>query len=322
MAWTKAKMAILTGAGMVAVVGTTAVAVKEVQNAHSDKLPVEMKAKWEVGKRYAMRVEMTSSSDVQEANHRRPMKQSIKTTEDITLSVLKELEDGGRQLEMEFKGVSLEIAEGDRPVLRASSRPDAVPDPANPVLPVLRRMPGARVQFALDASGELVEMSGYEDFIKRLQPMTREVQSYIEGYFGTNVLRQYPHSMTQFIPNRRVVAGDTWSKSEQITGAAGIVNAHLDFTFEKWEQHAGRNCIRIRCKGHFSSKPLPSEPPQAVSFEKCPVAGVIWFDPALGTVVESMTDQDIRGSMDQGKRTLTSQQHTRSTLVSVESFDP
>jgi hypothetical protein len=322
MAWTKAKMAILTGAGVLLAVGSTAVAVKEIQKAHPDGAPVVMKVTWEVGKRYVMRMEMTSSSDAQEANQRRPMKQSMKTTEDITLSVLKELEDGGRQMEMEFKSVGLEITESGRPVLRASSSRDAVPDPANPVSPVLRKIAGARIQFTLDASGELVQMSGYEEFIKRLQPMQPEVQSYIEGYFGTNVLQQYPHSMKQIIPNRPVRPGDTWSRNEEAPGPGGKLSVHLDFTFEKWEQHAGRNCMRIRCKGNFSSKALPSRSPDSVKLEKCTASGVTWFDPDLGTVVESTIDQDIRGSIDQGRRALTSQQHTHSTLLSVESFDP
>ncbi len=327
MAWTKAKIAVVAGTSILLAAGTSTLIVREIQKhsgSDADRVPVVMKVKWQVGKRYAMRLEITQTSEMQSLNQPRPVKQSIKTTQDFNLSVLKELDNGGRQLELEFRGQAMEISQGARLVMRFDSAQDSARDAGNPLAPLLRKLVGARIQYQVDAGGELEQMEGYQEFVKRIQTTTPEVQQFSEQMFGENTLRQYPSSIAEIMPTRPVKVGETWSRKWEKPSAAGILNVDMRFTFENWEQHGSRKCMRIKCRGDFSAKVPHDAPGATVKVEKGKVSGEIWFDPDLGMVVDGVSEQNMSLRITQQGRTITSpaNQKTRSTLVDVEEMKP
>jgi DNA-directed RNA polymerase specialized sigma24 family protein len=327
MAWTKAKIAVVTGTSILLAVGTSTVIVKEIQKhagSDADRIPVVMKVKWQVGNRYAMRLEITQTSESPSPKQPRPVKQSMKTMQDFSVSILKALDNDGRQLELEFGRQAMEVSQGDRRVIRFDSAQDSARDAGNPMAPLLRKIVGARIQYQVDADGKLEQVEGYQEFAKRIQTGTPEVQQFSEQMFGENTLRQYPSSIEEIMPARPVKIGDTWSRKWEKTAAAGILYVDMRFTFENWEQHGSRKCMRIKCGGNFSSKVPLRSPGATVKVERGKVSGEIWFDPDLGMVVDGVSEQNMSLKITQEGRTFAAQttQKTLSTLVNVEEMKP
>jgi RNA polymerase sigma factor (sigma-70 family) len=325
MAWAKAKTAIVIGAAAILATGTTAVVVGEIATsigADAARGPVEMKVKWQAGKRYVMRMEMTQTSETKQPNQPKPVKLLAKTTQDINFSLVKELDNGGRQLQLEIENQTMDVFLGDRRVVGFDSNQDPARDANDPTAVVLRKMVGARLQYLTAADGQVEKMEGYQELMNRMgeggKPL---VQATFKQMFTENGFRQYGLSLFAFMmPNRAVKVGDTWSRKLEVPDDTGMLNVDLRCTFKNWEQHADRKCARIKCTGNYSSQAAPNTSNLPAKIEKGTLSGEVWFDPELGMTAEIALDEDMILKITRQGQTLTSpvSHKTRLTLVDVE----
>ena len=60
-------------------------------------------------------------------------------------------------------------------------------------------------------------------------------------------------------------------------------------TFQSWERHRKRNCARLEFLATIKAKPDPNSNPAgtSVSSVEGTASGVAWFDPELGTTIET-----------------------------------
>ena len=74
--------------------------------------PVDMKIKWTPGRKYPMRIELAQSTKTDVPNQPQPVVQEMKLTQGFEFSALKELANGGRQLELKFETETMNVSQG------------------------------------------------------------------------------------------------------------------------------------------------------------------------------------------------------------------
>jgi len=326
MAWAKAKTAIVIGTAAILATGTTAVVVGEIATpigADAARGPIEMQIKWQAGKRYAMRMESTQTMETRQPNQPQPVKQVQKMTEDYNFSLVRELDNGGWQLQLEFESLAMEVTAGDRKVFSADSTQDSAQDAKNPVGARLRKMVGARLQYFVNANGRVEKMEGYQELVNRVAGENPKEQAAFRDLFGENSLKQFASFGEDTTPRRVVKLGDSWPKRLEVPDDTGILNVDLKCTFENWEQHADRKCMRIKITGIFSPQATPNTASLPVKIEKGRLTGEAWFDPALGMIVEITLDEDVnvKRTTRQGQTLTFPVNHkVRRALVDVENL--
>ncbi|HEX7577538.1 MAG TPA: DUF6263 family protein, partial [Verrucomicrobiae bacterium] len=320
MAWTKAKTAIVVGTAAILTVGTGVFVVEEIAapgGSDAERNPVEMQMKWQAGKKYVMHSEATQTSETKQPNQPKPVKQVAKMTKDFNLSPVRQLDNGGRQLQLEFESLAVEVSEGSRKTFSADSTQNPAPDAENPVGVRLHKMVGARLQYFINANGKVEKMEGYPELVKRVAGENPQEQAAFKSLFNENMLKQYGSVGEDTTPLRVVKLGDSWAARLEVPADIGMLNLDLKSTFKNWEQHADHKCMRITFTGDFSLQAVPNTP---VKLEKAGLSGELWFDPELGMVVEMTFDANLNVKINQRGQVQTtrSNQKTRYALLAVE----
>jgi RNA polymerase sigma factor (sigma-70 family) len=296
MAWAKAKTAIVIGTAAILATGTTVVVVKEIATpggSAAERGPIEMQTKWQAGKKYVMHSEDTQTTDTKPPNQSKPVKQVQKMTQDFNFSLVRELDNGGQQLQLEFEGLTLEVSTGDRKVFSANSTQNSAQDAKNPVGGRLRKMVGARLQYFTDANGKVEKMEGYPELVTRVAGENPQEQAAFRDLFGENSLKQYCSIGEDSTPRRIVKLRDSWPIRLEVPDDNGTLNVDLKCTFKNWEQHADRKCMRIKVTGNFSPQAAPNTASLPATIIRGELSGEAWFDPALGMVAELALDEDV-----------------------------
>jgi RNA polymerase sigma factor (sigma-70 family) len=323
MAWAKAKTAIVIGAAAILATGTTVFVVKEIATpvgSDAERGPIAMQTKWQAGKKYVMHSEDTQTTEMKQPEQPKPVKQVQKTTQNYNFSLVRELDNGGWQLQLEFEGLAREVSIGDRKAFSADSTQNSAQNAKNPVGARLRKMVGARLQYFINANGKVEKMEGYQELVNRVAGENPQEQAAFRDLFSENALKKCGSFAEDTTPRRVVKLGDSWAARLESPSNAGILNVDLKCTFKNWEQHADRKCMRIKFTGKFSPVATPDTPSLPVRIEKGRFSGDAWFDPELGMIVENAIDENmILKITRQGQtQTLPLNQKNRLTLVAVE----
>jgi hypothetical protein len=283
--------------------------------------PVDMKIKWVVGKKYAMRMEFTQGTETKVPNQSEPVKQEVKMTQDFNLSALKQLDNGGWELQLQFENQTMDVAQGGHSVLSFDSNENPAQETNNPIAPVLRAMIGAKLQYFTDAVGKVEKMDGADDLMKRIAATGKPQQrAMFQQMFSEDTLKRYG-SFSDAMPNRSVNVGDSWSTKNDIVSTIGTLTIDMKYTFKDWEQHGDRQCAHIEAAGDISSKSVSAaNVGAAVEIEKGKVSGEMWFDPELGMIVDFNSDQKMALKVTTRQQTVTPEltQKVRLSLVDVQ----
>ncbi len=271
---------------------------------------MEMQFKWTVGKQYVMRMDLHRTSETDVPNIKKPVPQDVDMAQDYTISVLKELPDDGRELQLEFTGMKLGVKMGERMLMNFDSAQDNSSDTRNPVAPMLRKMVGGKLTYVTDAGGRVVRMEGFQEFAKRVTSGSKpEVQAMFSGMYSEGQLKMFC-DVARMAPSRGVKPGDSWDMNfQEEMGNLGTMSVNSKQKFKDWEQHGNRKCARIESTGTITSKPTAAAGTAslfAIEIEKGKMTGTGWFDPDLGMVVESTADQDMTMKITTQGQTMTS----------------
>jgi hypothetical protein len=328
MAWTKAKTAMITTAALLLAAGTTTLAVKEMEDhpapaatVKSDG-PVDMRINWDTGKGYAMNVVMDQTTTTQVPGLAQPVLQSIKLTQDLDVSTLKQLDDGGHQLELKFQSQSMDISQGGQNILKFDSA-DSPDQDTNMFAPVLRAMIGTRIEFFTDADGKVEKMEGIDDLKNRIAAIADpQGQALLNQMFSPDTLEQYG-SFAEAVPGRTVAVGDSWRLKKDITTPIGVLTLDMKYTLKNWEQRGDTKCAHVDAQGTLSTKSTSGASASGVLVEitKGTITGEFWFDPALGMIVETDNHQNLALKITMRQSTMASQ-FERTVRVSLAERTP
>jgi len=298
MAWTKMKMTVLVGAGMLlAAAGGTA--IYETQKAADPSRagsattggPVDMRIRWAVGKKCEAHLEMNQNTETQVPGQPQPIGTEVNLGEDLDYSVLQELAGGGHQLEMQFADETLAVAQGERKIISYDSTQSPAQNADNPIAPMFHLLRGAKIEFFIDADGTVEKVEGLNEIMNRAAAVGKsEIQVVFGQIFNEDTLKQYG-AWGELIPNRTVRIGDSWSIKKDVGSTMGMLALDMKLTFKNWEQHGERQCAHIETTGDLSTKTISTASGAAIEIKQGKISGDLWYDPEMGMIVEENSNQ-------------------------------
>ena len=263
--------------------------------------PVELKVKWTVGRKYDFRMESTETMAGEMPGYLQPTKQIMHRSQDLTVSVLKELGNGGRQLELTFVAQKADMFQGDRKSMSFDSAQDPSRDSLNSAASMLRKMVGGRLQYLTDENGKVEKMEGFEPLLARAAGTNRQARGLFQQIFNQEELKRYAE-FAEGMPGRPVKPGDTWPVQGEMGTPGGPVSWNLKNTFKEWAQRSDHTCVRMQFSGDLSLKSDPAGGPGGFKLENGKISGESWFDPELGMVVDLAGEESMTLKIqDQGK---------------------
>jgi hypothetical protein len=283
--------------------------------------PVTLKVNWAVGKEYAMRMEMNETDEFNVPDEPKPVKQVRSTTLDYTISALKELADGRRELELKFTACKVNFADGARQTISFDSSRDAAPDASDPIGSLFHRLIGEHVRLLVSADARSIKVDGLDAFTDRVAGNGQSpARGMFKQIFNEEIFKQLSMSDDD-TPDHPLNAGDHWPVNLEIPSSLGIIVIHMKSTLKEWESHAGRQCVRIAFKGDISSKPNPNSANTSGKIEGGTIFGQTWFDPALGMTVEINDAEEMPLQIKNRGRMITGQIHRQATRTLLDVTD-
>ena len=255
-----------------------------------------LQIKWPVGNRYVERMELKQNSEMVMPQMPQPMKQELTMGEEYALSVLQERAGGGRELEMEFLAIQMNMSAGGQPPMAFDSKGAAIDEESNPLAGALRKMIGSRLKLLTDASNQVEEIEGFNEFFAKVSVgLPPQVQGMMSGMLSEDQLKQMAgQGLSHMLPDKPVKPGDSWPVNFDLSGGPiGTINLDLNYSFKRWEDHEKRNCALLDFGGTMTSKDGQTAGPMGVKvvIENGSMSGKTWFDPDLGMAVGSDIDQ-------------------------------
>jgi hypothetical protein len=254
--------------------------------------PVTLKIKWETGRKYRVQMEcMQSWDNTGKTGASAGSRITMGLTHEYAVSVVKEQPGGGRELELELASQKMFYQMGEVPVLNFDSAQKSAEDARNPVAPILRKMVGARVQCFTDGEGRVTKIDGFKELYDRMAGGQRQIRGMIQEMYNETNLKQVFNFAAAVQPDGPVSIGDAWPIHLEMPDPVGLMVMDLNCTFKNMEPQAGRPCARLEFQGGITSKSADNQPASAIKIQDGNVSGRAWFDPDMGMLVNSETEQ-------------------------------
>lgn len=263
--------------------------------------PVELKVKWPVGSKIIYDMELKQNSETRVPGTPAPIKQDVTMNLQNSLKVLRELADGGREVEMEFLRIRMEAVVANQPARMQFDSEDK--SSTNATSLAFRQMVGAKLQLFLDASNEVWKVEGAEEFEKRFSTAgSKDVMTAaLAGIFNKDFYKELASQGAKILPGKPVQPGDTWPVQQEISmGQLGNVTMDYTCTFKSWERRDEHNCAHLEYAGTFKGDRKGNPGAKVanlkmdMTFDNGKSTGEAWFDYELGRFVESTQDQDMQ----------------------------
>ncbi len=319
MAWTQAKTAIITGAiVLLAVGGGTAVYETHAASRAASAAPVELKIKWDTGKKYSLQCELSQDAETKAPSQPQPIKETLKWQQDFDLSPLKQLPDGGWQLELKIGREAMTNLSGTN-ITRSFDSTQNTGNSRNQ-LAILGAIIGTRLDYIIAADGKVQRVAGVEKLAGHIAAIgTPQQQRLFNELFGGDTFRSYM-AFNEVLPNRVVKVGESWPVTREETNSIGVLAVTITFTFKNWAQHGEHTCARVEYTGSISSKTVSAASGALVQIDKAKVSGVAWYDPELGILVGAEQNEELSLKITTPRETATKQTHSKArwTLAEVQ----
>ncbi len=315
MAWSKAKMAIVTGAAVLLAVGGGTVIYETQQNPATGG-PVELRTKWLVGKKCELHTEINQISETKSPGQPQPVEQGLKWTQDFNIVALKELPDGGWQVELEFANEAMAESQAGHNVLSFDSAQGQAGNIHNP-LAILSALVGVRLEYFTDADGRVQTVEGTNELTDHIAAVgTPQQRQIFYDLFGGDQLKDIL-SGEDWLPNRTMKVGESRSVKKDVADPIGMVTVNMKLTFKNWEQHGDRKCAHIEGTGNVSSKSVSTASGEMVQIEKGDVSQEFWFDPERGLTAGNGAE-DLILKITTRTQTMTKEEHNKSQWTVAE----
>ena len=307
---------------------------------------VDISYRYEPGKRYLYEYKISSRTKLGEglappsfSAGNQEMRQT--QTQKIALSVLDENPAGGKSLEIEFVGLSLEMNMGVMKLSYDSEKPVDENDPVAAMLaPILKKVDGHKIQMELDENNQIVSASGTEEMLKKItESVNPQDAAMFRGMLDMLRSEDYVENFIAplKLPPHPVKPGDSWpAETTQNLGPMGVLSMDLQCRFESKEMREGRETLSIAFSGTMESK-ADSEassdgPTMGMDMEIVggAVFGRHWYAPEIGMTVDSNMQMDMKmkmtlppglpgGSEENREVEMEIHQEIHSKLLSIES---
>lgn len=307
--------------------GTNAVAGGAVTNAAAGVgEAVDLRLKWPVGKRYLQRMEVAQESETTIPGVPLPTKQELAQSQDYSLTVLKEREGGGQELELEFVAQKIDSKVAGRSAVTFDSKSDAKGDRTNAVAGALRKLVGVKIHYLTDTNGRIDKVVGAQELqSKLLATVNQQARGILTPFLAEDNLKRVV-TLDIDLPTKPVKVGESWPvQRDSLMGQLGTLRISTTNTFKGWEEHAKRRCAVIEFTGSVAGKPgapaAPSATLVSMTVESGRISGKSWFDPVSGMIVDSYSDQEMTMKITTAGRTMDSKSRNKIAVKVIENGD-
>lgn len=279
---------------------------------------LELKAKWPVGQRLVTQITIDTTQQIL-GGPTGPINLKISQSQEVALDVVRKLDNGGRDLELRFLAMKMDMKMGTVTMLSYDSSKKNPSGGANPLGGMLDALATSRLYLELDANGDVVAVEGLEDLLRGMSGAGMAA-SMIEGMFNEDAIKQMG-VLPQGLPGKAVKVGDHWPyEAEFKLGPMGTLVITMDFTFSGMEKKEDRDCAVLDYTGTMSTKAGAGESPMEMSITDGSLKGKTWFDPEAGMVVAGTSEQTLkmRISARGQQMNIEQSQVTKNTLIRVE----
>jgi hypothetical protein len=256
--------------------------------------PVELKVKWPVGQRYLQRLVVTQDQQISVPNSPEPIKQQIVQNQDVALTVTKEREDGGREVELAVTAMKMDITMGGQVMMSFDSKSDPAKDSGNPMASLFRKLGEMRLKMLTNRKGAVEKVEGLKEFTDKLgTDLPPQAQGLLQGMLSEDSIK-HMGTVPEGLPDKPVKIGERWPlKQEFSLGQMGKLTVTLQFTFKGWENRDQRRCAVLEHIGTITGAPGSGGGPLTMSITGGDTKGRTLFDPELGMTIESTAQQKI-----------------------------
>jgi hypothetical protein len=260
--------------------------------------PVQLVQKWTDGEQIVKHIDMKMNMVINVPNLPNPVNQDVTLTEKYSLAVSKP-DSGGGKVEMEFLSLRMESLQGGRTNFTYDTdvKADVPKDPAAAAIAQgLQSMIGIKLDFFLNATNGIDRIEGVDTMMDRLNSGGPAMNnSGIKNMFNQGTLQQMVGE-SDYLPPQPVQPGDQWPIQTDVDlGEMGTLTVSNNITFAQWEKHGPRLCARLEFDGTYQGKPSGNPNPTGMSMaiQGGTTSGTCWFDPELGTIIDSDAQQDL-----------------------------
>ena len=285
---------------------------------------VDLRLNWPVGKRFLQRMDIVQSSESTIPGVPTAMKQESTQSQDYSITVVKEREGGGRELELEFIAQKIDSQMGGKALVTFDSKADAKTDRTNAVAGAMRKLVGVKIHYLTDTNGRIDKVVGAPELQAKLvgtaAPQARMI---LTGLLNEDNLKRVV-TLAIGLPDKPVKVGETWPAQRDVPmGLMGTLVMDSKYTFKGWEEHDKRRCALLEFTGTVASKPgaAPTAGPASMIVDNGKTAGKAWFDPAAGMIIDSQMEQEMTMKISSSGQNIESKTKTKINVKVVEATD-
>jgi hypothetical protein len=284
--------------------------------------PVALQIKWPAGKQFDMQMNLNQASDIAVPNQ--PIHQELKLAQGLQYSPVKELDNGGHEVKLEFQSQNMTFSQNGQELVNYDSNDNAATEtnrPTKAVAAVVRALLDTPLVYTIAADGTVESIDGTDALMKRITTAVPDQQQrmQLQQMFDPDTLKRYGE-ISRGLPDHPVSPGDTWTSSQDVNNQTGVMTVDTTYTFKGMEQHNGHNCAHLGITGDIKTKTASAATTGAVvTVKKGIITGDSWFDPDLGMYVDINSDQDLTMNIQTRTMTLTDRlkQNVNLSLVDV-----
>jgi hypothetical protein len=255
---------------------------------------VTLRIKWPVGSRLTYRMDTDMNMTNRIPQMPRPIVNTTSMSMTYSLTAVSETAEGGRELEVEFLAGEMEMKMGEQVMFAYDSKEKSAAVP-NPLSEPFRKVIGSNLRVQVNAAGRVDKVLNLEQWRKGLAgDASGPAVGLLAQQFNDGYLRQIV-DLGIGLPDKPVRPGDTWPLQLEVpAGSMGKITVDSKVTFQRWEERQKHKCAALGTVGTFAGSGLDGGPMGKLQIEDGNATGTSWFDPELGTLVESSVDETMR----------------------------
>ena len=267
---------------------------------------VEIKPRWQVGKKISQTMHMDQGSTI--AIGEQKMEQKVGMTMDSTMTVRAHENGKHKRVTLKYERVAMDMnMAGQEMKYDSAKADDAAADPLG-MGKALGVFVGKEIKFVLDEKDEVLDVENLDAMMKEMaaaNPMAAMLGQMFNKDAMKNMMRQ---SSLYGSPGKPVKAGDAWPYVFSMAMAPlGKVSMTGNYTMKGQSDHGGVKCAELALTGKLAIEAAPADAsadPGAASLQALglsasggTLSGTVWFDPALGISRDAQMTQEINLKM-------------------------
>lgn len=279
--------------GRVALALATALALPLASlNSRAADETFDLKPKWKPGQQLVQQIKTTQKQKITVAAAPNPVQQQTEQIQEVALAVEKERAEGGFEVGIEFRSISLESKMGQTVLMKFDSKNKSTTGESNPLTDLLKKLVGAKLKLYTKPNGDIEKVEGVQKLIDDMASSLPEMAAgMMKSMFNEDMVKQMS-ALPPGLPQEPVSAGYEWPvKLEMSLGPMGTMLISMKFKFNGMEDKRGYRVAVLDHQGTLSSKAGSGTGPISFGAFSGTTTGRTWYAPDIGATVDSFANQ-------------------------------